>query len=709
MNRAKIRVVALTAAVVLMVCLCGFRLIEYQIVNGDKYLESAQTKTESEVRVNAARGKIVDRYGEELVTNKVGFSVVFNRSFLKAGTENSTIRDMIQIMEGQNEEWVDELPISTTEPYSFLPGKDSEVESTKKLLGMQTYATADECMAEIIKRFELEEHSAEDARKIGGVRYGMLAKDFSIYNQYTFAEDISPATRSIIDERGYRYPGVQCFETAIREYGEGDILPYVIGSMSAIFPDEVEKYKEKGYSLNEQVGRTGIEAVMEEQLRGVPGTILVEQSNTGAHNPVATEVKSPVAGNSVVLTIDKEFQVMVQDILENYIKRLQGSSGLGRGVTAGAVVVLDTSNGDVLATATYPTYSMSEVNDPVRNAELENDPLKPKLNRAFREIYRPGSTFKTVTAAAALLEGTIDEHSTVLCTGRYMFDTSANPYQPTCTGVHGNTAVINSLKMSCNIFFYDVGRRLGITKLGEYAKKFGLGTETGLEIGNAEGVVASPEYSEQLGQTWYQGNTWQAAIGQSDTKVTPLQMAIQAMTIANKGTRYASHIVKSVNSYDLSEVIEEKQPEILSDLSGNDAVFDLVQEGMRQAANRRASLVNIEGGVAIKTGTPQVTTTQTNSTTVGFYPAQTTPEISFAIVLENGEYSADMMAEVIEAYNYLKAVRAGLIDPSDSSDSSQDSSASSDSGSSQSSSQSSSSSSQSDPAGQPRTSRPEDE
>ena len=259
-------------------------------------------------------------------------------------------------------------------------------------------------------------------------------------------------------------------------------------------------------------------------------------------------------------------------------------------------------------------------------------------DRTLREIYRPGSTFKTVTATAGLMEGIIDEYSTVYCGGRYTFD---DEYQPKCTGHHNNIAVVEALKMSCNIFFYDVGRRLGIDKINQYAHSMGLGVDTGLEIYNEDGRVANPELVKSLGGTWYMGDVWQAAIGQGETKITPLQMAIQASTIANKGTRYAAHLVKSVDNYDLTEV------------------FDLVQEGMREAANRRSSLVNISGGVAIKTGTPQLTATTTSSTTIGFYPALEEPEIAFAVVLEEGEYSADILPMVIEAYNNMKARQAG--------------------------------------------------
>ena len=642
MKQSRMRIIALIVLVVVTGAFCGFRLIDFQIVNGEQYLESASSNTVSEVKVNAARGKITDCNGEEIVTNKAGFNLVLDRAFLKEDTENDTALELTRILQQAGEDWIDDLPITQTQPYEFLDGKDTEIAQMKTKLGMQSYATAEECMNEIITKFKIEGYSQEDTRTIAGIRYGMFAKDFSIYNRYTFAEDISASTVATIKELSFRFPGVDVSQESIRDYGEGNVAPHIIGTYSAIFAGEEQNYLDKGYALNDLVGHGGIEGTYEDELRGSPGLLRIEQNSRG-EVIFETEAVAPQAGNSVVLTIDKQFQTDVQNILTEYIEKLQHSGGLGHNVSAGALVVLDVKTGDVLALANYPTYSLT-------------DGSASTKDRTLREIYRPGSTFKTVTATAGLMEGIIDEYSTVYCGGRYTFD---DEYQPKCTGHHNNIAVVEALKMSCNIFFYDVGRRLGIDKINQYAHYLGLGVDTGLEIYNEDGRVANPDLVLSMGGTWNQGDVWQAAIGQGETKITPLQMAIQASTIANKGTRYAAHLVKSVDNYDLTETIYETQPEVLSDLSGHDEVFDLVQEGMREAANRRSSLVNISGGVAIKTGTPQLTATTTSSTTIGFYPALEEPEIAFSVVLEEGEYSADILPMVIEAYNNMKARQAG--------------------------------------------------
>ena len=358
-----------------------------------------------------------------------------------------------------------------------------------------------------------------------------------------------------------------------------------------------------------------------------------------------------------MLTIDKQLQIEVQNILQQFSEHLREANGKGKDVKGGAIVVTDVKTGEILAAATYPTYTYADLADDTVRQQLENDKVgKPMSNRAFREIYRPGSTFKTITATGALTEGTINGSSTVTCTGKYTYNAQ---YQPTCTGVHGTISVVEALKMSCNIFFYDVGRRLGIDNIGKYAHLYGFGEDTGLEIPNAKGQVSSPELYQAEGLDWYEGNTWQSAIGQGETKVTPLQLAIQAATVANNGTRYATHIIKSVTNYDMTQTVQETQPQILSQIQTSQETYDLIHEGMREAANRRATMVSIPGGVAIKTGTPQVTNTTTNSTVIGYYPAAvgTTPEIAASAVLEEGEYSADMLAQVIEAYINLKAQR----------------------------------------------------
>lgn len=650
MKTGKFRIIAFVVLIVVAGSLCGFRLIEYQIVNGDEYFKQASSRTVSKVKVNAARGKIVDRYGSDLVTNKAGFNLVLDRAFLPDGRENSTILALTKLLSAAGEDWVDDLPVTQTKPYEFLPGtKDEDLARVKKKLDLQSYATAGDCVNKIIADAKIEGYTEQETRTIAGVRYGMTLGEFSINNQYTFARDVSSTTVSTVEELGFRYPGVQVSQEAIRDYGEGDIVPHILGTLTPIYPDDdVKKLIEKGYALNDLIGRGGVEEKLDDVLRGSAGTVQKEQNSQGEVIS-ETETVAPVAGNSVMLTIDKEFQVQVQQILGNFIESLQNSSRKGNTVTAGAAVVLDVKTGEVLALANYPTYKLSD---------LKDNPSAATKDLCLREIYRPGSTFKTVTATAGLSEGTINEGSTVYCNGTYQYS-YGNGVNPKCTGSHGNTAVVNSLKMSCNIFFYEVGRLLGIDKLNQYANLLGLGTDTGFELYNEDGYIASPATFQKFGATWDQGQVWQAAIGQSETKVTPLQMAIQAMTIANKGTRYGAHIIKSVNSYDLTQTVSETQPQVLAQLSGKDSVFDIVQHGMREAANRRPTLSHFAGGVAIKTGTPQSDINTFNSTVVGFYPAIGEPEIAISVVLEKGEYSADVLEPIIEAYEALKAQRAG--------------------------------------------------
>lgn len=634
----RVRLIILSAVVCVAFILSCVRLMQYQIVEGATYREAANRKTISTVSVKAPRGEIVDRYGRPLAINKVAFNIIFDRVFMPEGEENSIIVSLIQLMEQSGEDWVDELPITDTKPYQFEEGEDeADINRAKSTLGLNTYATAENCMDELIERYEITGYDDETTRKIAGVRFSMLQADFSPYVQYTFAEDIATSTVTKVKELDYDLPGVDVAEETIRDYVSGDIAPHILGTVGPIYAEEYEEYKEQGYAMNATVGKSGIEKAMEEYLRGTDGVRQVEQNSKGDVVSVA-EQKATVPGNTVMLTIDKYFQQDVQNILQNRIE----NEGDG---TAGAIVVLDVSTGEVLAAATYPSYDINEYK--TNYAALNSDDGNPLFNRALMGTYRPGSTYKTAVAVGALSEGVIDRNSTVTCHRVYTYWPA--PFRPRCTGYHNSISVVRALQVSCNIFFYDVGRRLGIEKENEYAHKLGLAVDTGLEIPTATGVLTSPEYAEAVGREWNAGDVAQASIGQMDTAVTPLQMATQAATIANKGTRYETHIIKSIQSYNYDKLIMETQPVVASTIENKNNTFEIVREGMVAAANNVSELRQYSFDVAIKTGTPQTTETKFYSTVIGFAPAEE-PEIAIACVLEQGTSARSVIKPVIDAY-----------------------------------------------------------
>ncbi|MDF2567958.1 MAG: Cell division protein FtsI/penicillin-binding protein 2, partial [Oscillospiraceae bacterium] len=630
----RIRLIILSSLIFVIFVACCARLMQFQIVEGSQYRDQANKKTISTVRVKAARGEIVDRYGRPLATNKVGFNIIFDRAFMATGTENEIIAKLKNIMDKAGEEWVDTLPITKTKPYKFEDKKESDVARAKKVLGLNSYATAQNCIDELIEKFKITGYDEETKRMIASVRFEMLQSEFSLNNRYTFAEDIATATVAKIKEQNYDLKGVDVIEEATRDYVSGTIAPHIIGTLGPIYAEEYKTLKEKGYQMNDVVGKDGIEKTFESYLRGTDGIRQVEQNARGDVVSVVDK-KSTVPGNTVMLTIDKYFQQKVQNILADHIKWLRTSAPKGNGAKAGAVAVLDAKTGEVLALATYPSYNIKDYRK--KYSELATTKNQPLFNRTLWGTYRPGSTYKTSVATAALCEGVIGKGSTVYCNHVYTYYPA--PFRPKCTGYHGSISVVNALKFSCNIFFYDVGRRVGIDTINEYSQKLGLGVPTGLEIPNATGVLASPAYSKKMGAVWNAGNVVQASIGQLDTAVTPLQMAIQAATLANDGTRYEAHLIKSVQSYNYENIISQTQPKVASKITGKTAQFDIVTEGMKAAASRLTgshSLSRYSFDVAIKTGTPQTATNKFNSAVIGFAPADE-PEIAIAAIIEDGE------------------------------------------------------------------------
>ena len=401
--------------------------------------------------------------------------------------------------------------------------------------------------------------------------------------------------------------------------------------------------------MNDTVGKGGIEGAMEDQLRGEDGekTITVIDGQV-----ISSDVtKEPKGGKSIKLTVNSDYQRDVQSILENFTAYLR-TMGEYSSVKCGAVVVLDVKDNSVLALATTPTYNLFDFKS--KYDELLEDEDSPLLNRATRGLYRPGSTFKTITATAGLNEGIVAGESTYLCEHTYEF------YDITvgCTGYHNDIAVAEALRVSCNIYFYELSRRLGIDRLSDYAFHYGFGHETGLETGGATGWFANPDTFNEIGMDmWTVGQVLQAGIGQSETAVTPLHMAVQASTIANRGIRYTPHLVDSIYDYSMSEKLSSHEPEIADQIDlNNDYVYDYITRGMILASENNFpaeySLSNLGFDVAIKTGTPQNWRDGkeiTDTAFIGFAPAHD-PQIAFAGMVENGEYSKYMIRSIIQAY-----------------------------------------------------------
>ncbi len=677
----------------------GLRLADWQIVNGASFLETADKSRSDKVTMDAARGEILDVNGVGLAVNKTGYAIIFDKAYMPTGTANKTIAQLISLLAQRNEKWTDALPISIDKDgkYQFIPGQEKDVSAlkSKDFLNMNSYATAEQCMAELIKKYEIEGYSQTDTRAIVSVRYNMTKSAYGVSAPYTFAPDVSKDTVAIISENAQRLPGVTAKVTTVRQYSDGTLMPHILGTIGSISQEEYAELKDKGYAFNDRLGKSGIEQAFESTLRGKAGEKTVDTSVTGALE-AETVTKAPTAGDTVYLTIDSNLQrVLNASLAKNvqdanaYGRELDAqnykgmSSGHGEDCFAGAAVVLRVKDFSVLAASTYPSYDLSEyLTDTNYYTSLIQNKEKPLINRAFNGIFTPGSVVKPYVALTALQEGSITTSTRLLGNSVY----TRFPNLP--LGSIGNYGMITAnyaLEKSSNSFFYEVGYRTGISNMNLYAKHFGLGVKTGIELSESAGVLAGPgERSE-----WYDADTVEAAVGQSDNQFTPLQLATYVATIANNGVRLQPHLVNKVTDYTRKNVISQAQPTTVDNVGVNQSYMDYVKDAMHSVAtDGTASSIFKNYGIAIaaKTGTAVQTPHSDNVTFVGYAPFDN-PEIAVAVVLEHGatsKFSLTVAKDIFDAYFFGKTVDASgnLVMPSSSGTESGSSNVSSTAGSS---------------------------
>jgi penicillin-binding protein 2 len=664
----------------------ALRLADWQIINGASFLQISDTTNTSTVKVDAARGEILDTDGNGLAVNKTGYSVIFDKTYMKDGTENKTILELTKLLAKRSETWVDELPITVDAKgkYAFTAGKDKEIAALKssEFLRLNSYATADQCMQAMIKRYECSSYSPADIRTIVSVRYNMDKSYFSISNPYTFSESVSQDTVSIVRENSQLLPGTTIKITTVRQYPSPTLVPHIIGTVGSLSLDDYNDFKKEGktyssanvsgYTFNDHIGVGGIERALESTLRGKAGQKSIETTNTGA---LAQEkyTTDPTAGNTVYLTINSRMQAVANASLAKQIKLAQeygkeqaalGISKQGDDCVRGGVVVLNVKDFSVLAAATYPSYDMSQLDNAAYYSSLLKDVNKPLVNNAFNGVFMPGSSFKPVVASAALQEGVITENTQFTC--NHVYDRWTD-YRPKCMGTHGSINVITALQKSCNIFFYETGFRLTNPTLDLYAKRFGLGVKTGIEISESSGTLAGKAERTAAGGTWMEdgADVVQAAIGQSDNAFTPLQLATYCATIANNGTRLKTHLVSKVTDYSRKNVLSVTQPTTVENTGVSKANLNIVKEGMRACATSgtASSVFGIDRygiEIAAKTGTAENPPHSDNVTFIGFAPYDN-PQIAVAVVLEHGAKSPRSLGvakDMFDAYFYGATVDA---------------------------------------------------
>lgn len=662
-KNGKFRAILAVAFIVLVFFCYLIALIRLQLVNGDEYKQQSKQKIYSTENITASRGSIYDCNGVSLVTNTTGYCIKFTRALLPEEQQNDIILALIELMEEHQCAYNDHLPLTAEAPFGYTVEdlNDQTIQTLWKTLKAEEELTAAQAMEGLIEKYDLQEYTPEQQRKIAGVRYEMTQTTFNLSNPYEFASDVDVDLVATIKQLSEDFPGVDIDTKPIRYYTDPSIAPHLLGYVDNIWAEEYRDLAAKGYKMNDTIGKSGIEKAMEEELKGSDGTRVIERDADGKVLNV-TVLEEAKSGNNVVLTIDSKLQKVAQDSLKECIetiaRRANEPGRDGEDADAGAVVAVNIHSGAILAAATYPTYTQDQYEN--NYTDLATDEKLPLFNRAFQGTYAPGSTFKMATGIAALEEKKVGIREYIRDIGIYT--KYAPSYSPRCWVYtdygrgHGDQNIVEALKNSCNYYFYEVADRMGISVLNSYCRKLGLGVKTGVEIGEAKGVLAGPDYRAQNDDIWYPGDTLQAAIGQSDNLFTPLQLANYVATIVNGGTRYKTHLVQGVYDPTSGLCLEEEKIQVEDNLNMKDENYQAIMQGMLECATTGTAAgvfgYSYELTAGAKTGTASVPDGTANGVFVAFAPYED-PQIAVCVVVEHGahgNYVGSVARDIFDAY-----------------------------------------------------------
>ena len=661
---------AVICAVLLMVIFAGFaiRLFNWQIVHGDEYKELSKASTAHTVQSDATRGEILDVDGKPLAVNKTAYNVVLNRIYAPNEEKlNGVIIDLINILAQCGESYIDELPISLEDgAFVFDRGSEGDVEyiESPAMLDKENL-TADEIVAGLAERYHADSIADPFTRRsVVSVRYNMEKKGFSYEQVYVFASGVKSETVAVVAERTQTTPAVEIRTVNDRVIENGTVIPHILGVVGKLNEEEYEENKDKGYSLDDTIGKFGVEAGLEDILRGQAG---VKTITTDADGNIVGEEETVKAkpGDTVYLTINSRIQQVAAYSLEQNVKearrlglqeqaaavaaKAKRQSKYGEDCVAGAAVLLDVRDNSVLSAVSYPSFDVSKYYDADYSSYLfENEDL-PLFNRAFDGAFAPGSTFKPCVATAALQEKIISPGTTIHCNGVY--DYYKNDVVR-CLGVHGDQVLESAMAHSCNCYFAEVGRRVGITTMYMYAERLGLGAKTGLEVYESSGFLAGRDST-----TWFEGNTVQAAIGQSDNAFTPVQLATYCSAIANNGVRYRTHLVRKVVNYERDKTVlynDPEKPEIVAQTGVSQSNIDLVKEAM-YAVTQSDSLRNTVGSYPVKMGAKTGTAENAGSDHNVFicFAPYDKPQVALCVLIEHGAHgflAQQTACDILDAY-----------------------------------------------------------
>jgi len=681
-----LRLTILIAFLILMTSIIAVTLYRLQIIEGAEYYEESQNTTKNTVTVAAARGNILDRYGRLLVSNKTCNNLVFNNQELfRQDDPNAIILELTQAVLDSGGTYTDTLPITDEPPFEYVDDmtalQKTRLNAYLEANELPQSTTAVELMAFFREAFMIDNnYTAKEMRTIAGIRYEIKIRYIINTSDYIFAEDVSMDLITKLLEKNV--PGFTVQSAYVREYAT-KYAAHVLGFVRQMTEEEYKEYKNYDYPLNAVVGKEGIEYAFEKYLHGQDGRAVVTSTKEGTVINT-TYLEEPKPGDNVTSTIDIGLQETAENSLNSYItgenaaREQQNDSYRAQGlndkvknlITGGAAAVVEVGTGEVLALASWPTFDLETMIENYN--ELKTAENSPLYNRALFGLYAPGSTFKPLTALAALSEGVISTGTTIYDAGS--FDKYAEQgYAPRCwvyPDSHGTINVTKAIEVSCNYFFYSVGDNLGIDAMSDYAKRFGLGEPTGIELPEKTGNMSKRESAEFYeNRSWYPGDTLQAAIGQSFSLFTPLQLCNYTATIASNGTRYRATVLKSVRSCDYSESVYKPEPEVAEETGVKQEYFDAVKLGMYNVANSPygGTAYNLFGRypvkIAAKTGTSQIGEGITSNGVFVCYAPYDNPEIAIAVVVEKGNAGGSVgvvVKDILDYYFSFKNSTASL-------------------------------------------------
>ena len=673
---------SLILAIITVAISCVFigQLFNIQIVQGEQFREKSEKRMLRTENIVAPRGEIYDRNGVVLATSKLSFNVNLYKVNVDVNMQNAAIYNFINILDRNSDKIYSTFPINE-ELSGFNFSSEEDERKWKEEMKIPTEYNFEETIEYYIKKYSLEEYFENRILQIRiiQVKYEANLNAYSLFNGVTIAKDISEKSVAQIEENKNELYGFNVVSVPKRYYPTSNLLSHVVGYVSKISSEEYKNLKDQGYTTNSVIGKSGVELTFDKFLKGTDGIKKVE---TDAKGNISSETVSqePKSGNSITLTIDYRLQKTAQEALENTIRGLQDGSITFKkkpvsDAKSGSVVVLDCQTGEVLAMANYPNYDTNLFVNGISSKDwndLLNDSLKPMYNRAISGTYAPGSTYKMLVGLVGLQTNKFTVQEKYLDTGIYQYG-----YHPKCWKfsengtTHGWVNVSDAIKGSCNIYFYEVGRRVGIAEIVKWSKEFGLGRKTGVELpqeSTGEIAGADTNSADGLKSPWYLGDTLSAAIGQSSNSYTPVQMANYISTIANGGRLNKVSVIKEVKSNEsvltmTRDEIEKYANEytgsdfVSKDLQINKEYLQAIKEGMLSVTNEVGGTANIvfknsNITVAGKTGTSQVTSGSNNGIFVGFAPYES-PKIAVVAVIEHGEegtYTANVVKPIMEEY-----------------------------------------------------------